>query len=88
MSHSYNEFLNLRWDLRRQLKQIGIVNLEQLERNGAINAWRRLVQAGLDDRWQTLLELEAAVEGTSWYKVPLERREELKLSAIAFSQGD
>ncbi len=88
MSHISKALFDLDPDLTRRLRRIGILDHEQLRRIGSVRAWRRLVQAGLDDRLQSLLELEAAIEGTRWQKVSLERREELKLSAISFSQGE
>jgi hypothetical protein len=83
-----DSFLNVDPDLIGRLKSIGIINLKQLRQLGAVAAWRKLVQNGLDGRLQSLLDLEAAVEGTRWQNVPLDRREELALCAISFSQGN
>jgi len=36
----------------------------------------------------SLLALEGAIEGVRWQDLPIERREELKMMAVGFSQGN
>jgi DNA transformation protein len=79
---------NIGPDLSQELRKVGIVTADDLLRVGAMDAWQRLVRAGLRDCMHSLLALEGAVEGIPSDEVPLERRQELKQFAIAFSQGD
>ena len=79
---------NIGPELAIQLKKAGITNAEELVRLGAMNAWRRLVRAGLRGDVTSLLALEGAIEGIRWHEIPLERRQELKQFAVSYSQGN
>jgi hypothetical protein len=79
---------NIGPELAAQLQKIGISTSEELLRIGAVAAWQRLVRAGLRDCMNSLLALEGAIEGVRWQELPIERREELKLMAVGFSQGN
>ena len=83
-----NQVPNIGPELAAQLKEIGINTSEELLRIGAMAAWQRLVRAGLRDCMDSLLALEGAIEGVRWQELPIERREELKLMAVGFSQGN
>jgi hypothetical protein len=79
---------NIGPELAAQLQKIGINTSEELLRVGAVAAWQRLVRAGLRDCMNSLLALEGAIEGVRWQELPIERKEELKLMAVGFSQGN
>jgi DNA transformation protein and related proteins len=79
---------NIGPELAAQLQKIGINTSEELLRVGAMAAWQRLVRAGLRDCLNSLLALEGAIEGVRWQELPIERKEELKLMAVGFSQGN
>lgn len=79
---------NIGPELAAQLQKVGINTSEELLRTGAMAAWQRLVRAGFRDCMNSLLALEGAIEGVRWQELPIERREELKLMAVGFSQGN
>jgi DNA transformation protein len=78
---------NIGPELATQLRHVGITTAEDLVHTGAVKAWQRLVNAGLRDCVHSLLALEGAIEGVRWHQISLERREELKQQAVAYSQG-
>ena len=87
MSKPIESLPNIGPELAVQLQKIGIGTAEDLLRIGAIAAWQLLVRAGLRDCMNSLLAIEGAIEGVRWQEVPIERKEELKLMAVGFSQG-
>jgi len=87
MSKPIESLPNIGPELAAQLQKIGISTAEDLLRIGAVAAWQRLVRAGLRDCMNSLLALEGAIEGVRWQEVPVERKEELKMMAVGFSQG-
>jgi len=87
MSKPIESLPNIGPELAAQLQKIGISTAEDLLRIGAVAAWQRLVRVGLRDCMNSLLALEGAIEGVRWQEVPVERKEELKMMAVGFSQG-
>jgi len=87
MSKPIESLPNIGPELAAQLQKIGVSTAEDLLRVGAVAAWQRLVRAGLRDCMNSLFALEGAIEGVRWQEVPIERKEELKLMAVGFSQG-
>lgn len=79
---------NIGPELAIQLNKVGITTAEELVRVGAMGAWRRLVRSGLRGGVNSLLALEGAIEGIRLHEIPLERRQELKQLAVAYSQGN
>ncbi len=87
MSAPVESLPNIGPELSLELRKVGISTADELLELGAIDAWQRLVRAGLRDCMHSLLALEGAVEGIPSEEVSLERQQELKQFAIAFSQG-
>jgi DNA transformation protein and related proteins len=79
---------NIGPELSLELRKVGITTADELLEVGAIDAWQRLVRAGLRDCMHSLLALEGAVEGIPSDEVSIERQQELKQFAIAFSEGN
>jgi TfoX-like protein len=88
MSAPVESLPNIGPELSLELRKVGITTADELLELGAIDAWQRLVRAGLRDCMHSLLALEGAVEGIPSEEVSLERQLELKQFAIAFSQGN
>jgi DNA transformation protein and related proteins len=88
MSAPVESLPNIGPELCLELRKVGITTADELLELGAIDAWQRLVRAGLRDCMHSLLALEGAVEGIPSEEVSLERQQELKQFAIAFSQGN
>jgi DNA transformation protein and related proteins len=88
MSAPVESLPNIGPELSLELRKVGITTADELLEVGAIDAWQRLVRAGLRDCMHSLLALEGAVEGIASEEVPIERQQELKQFAIAFSQGN
>jgi hypothetical protein len=87
MARSIESLPNLDPALATELKKVGIIDVDTLIQIGAEHAWQRLMRNGWDDGLHSLLQLEGAIEGVRSSQVPLERQQELRLEAIAYSQG-
>jgi DNA transformation protein len=59
----------------------GITTPDDLDRLGAVEAYRRAVLAGAPRHTMLLWSLDAALLGVDWRDVPLERRRELSADA-------
>jgi hypothetical protein len=88
MVKSVDSLPNIDAQLAADLEAIGINTAEDLVRDGAGKVWRRLVDEGLCHDIQSLLILEGAVEGVNWSQIPFDRRQELSLEAVSYSQGE
>ncbi len=70
---------NLRLATERMLKKAGIKSVEQLEEQGALNAYKAICNShSAKVSIELLWALEGAINGTHWSVVPQSRREELK----------
>jgi hypothetical protein len=59
----------------------GIATPDDLDRLGAVEAYRRAVQSGAPRHTMLLWSLDAALLGVDWRDVPLERRHEVSAAA-------
>jgi DNA transformation protein len=59
----------------------GIPTPDDLDRRGAVEAYRRAVEAGAPRHTMLLWSLDAALLGVDWRDVPLERRREVSAEA-------
>ncbi len=74
---------NLRLATERMLKKAGIDSVEQLEEEGALNAYKAIQDTHASTvSLELLWALEGAINGTHWSVVPQSRREEL-MSALS-----
>lgn len=74
---------NLRLATERMLKKAGIDSVEQLEAEGALNAYKAIQDTHASTvSLELLWALEGAIKGTHWSVVPQSRREEL-MSALS-----
>ncbi|EOD9426212.1 TfoX/Sxy family DNA transformation protein [Vibrio harveyi] len=74
---------NLRLATERMLKKAGIESVEQLEAEGALNAYKAIQDTHASTvSLELLWALEGAIKGTHWSVVPQSRREEL-MSALS-----
>ncbi|HEY0793954.1 MAG TPA: TfoX/Sxy family DNA transformation protein [Chthoniobacterales bacterium] len=87
MVKSIESLPNIDPALAKELKKVGIMDGDALIRIGAEHAWQRLMRNGWNDGLHSLLQLEGAIEGVRSSQVPLDRQQELRLEAIAYSQG-
>ncbi|CAM2738339.1 TfoX/Sxy family DNA transformation protein [Vibrio mytili] len=70
---------NLRLATERMLKKAGIESVEQLEEEGALNAYKAIQDThSTSVSIELLWALEGAINGTHWSVVPQTRRDELK----------
>ncbi|AUW02504.1 MAG: TfoX/Sxy family DNA transformation protein [Pseudomonadota bacterium] len=73
---------NLRLATERMLKKAGIDSVEQLEEEGALNAYKAIQDTHASTvSLELLWALEGAINGTHWSVVPQSRRKEL-MSAL------
>lgn len=63
--------------LAAALERIGVCDLGTLRASGALATWERLRAQGLADDAPSLLDLEAAIEGVRWHRLPAEVRKRL-----------
>ena len=69
---------NLRLATERMLKKAGINSVNQLEKEGAINAYKAIQSSHSSNiSLELLWSLEGAIEGTHWSVIPESRRQEL-----------
>lgn len=77
MKESPQRMFNLGPKSARWLAEIGIHNLDDLKRVGAVAAFLELKRAGMDVSVVMLYALEGAVTHTHWLEVRRERKNEL-----------
>jgi DNA transformation protein len=69
---------NLRLATERMLKKAGIESVENLERTGAVDAFKAIqLTHSSDVNIELLWALEGAINGTHWSVIPQNRRQEL-----------
>ena len=61
-----------------RLKEIGIVNIDQLKAVGSENTFIKLNTVDPDSCINRLYSLEGAIQGVRWHYLPMERKEELR----------
>jgi len=76
--------VNIGPSLARDLRSVGIPDLDALQRLGAEEAARRMEAAGGHDCTHAYLALVGALEGVRWMDLPQARRAEL---AAAWRSG-
>ncbi len=59
----------------------GIATPDDLDRLGAVQAYRRVVESGAPRHTMLLWSLDAALLGVDWRDVPLERRRQVSAEA-------
>ncbi|MFC6356927.1 TfoX/Sxy family DNA transformation protein [Luethyella okanaganae] len=77
MTCALAEVVNIGPRLAAGLRGIGIDDLEELRREGAMPVWERLRRVDSFDCVHSLLALEGAIQGVRWHLLPVERRTEL-----------
>jgi DNA transformation protein len=63
------------------LQAAGIATPDDLDRLGAVEAYRRAIRSGAPRHTMLLWSLDAALLGVDWRDVPLERRREVSAEA-------
>jgi len=69
--------------LARELRQVGVRDLDELRALGAVEAWERLRLAGLRTCAHSLRALEGAIQGIDWMTMPEADRARLTTHAAA-----
>jgi DNA transformation protein len=73
-----SDYPNIGTEVERQLKEVGITTMEELESIGTEQAWLKIQEIDKSACIHRLLALEGAIQGVKKTLLPEERKTELK----------
>ena len=73
-----SKIINIGKELEKQLNEIGIHTLDELQHSGSRDAWLKIQHIDSSACYNRLCGLEGAIQGIRWHNLSTEIKDELK----------